>query len=298
MSHDQNLHQPVLLRESVGALDIQAGDTVVDATLGSGGHAHAILTRLKNGVFVGIDQDSAAVESFKATGGDTAVHLVNDNFRNLPAILERLDIVHANAILADLGWRIEQMGKTGKGFSFRHDEPLLMTLGDPETYAFTARDIVNDWKEEDIVNVLKGYGEEQYATRIARAIVSERTRTPIDTSVQLREVIYHAVPGWYRNGRIHPATKTFQALRIAVNDEFDALNSFIEGAVDVLAPGGRLAIITFHSLEDRIVKRLFRQYKNEEAGTLPNKKAIKPTREEILTNPRARSAQLRILEKL
>lgn len=296
-AHD--VHRPVLLKESVDALNLQEDSVVVDATLGNGGHAREILTHLgPKGVFVGIDQDPVAVSGFVWPEDTSAtVHLANGNFRKLGIVLSEKGVTEADAIIADLGWRIEQMRGNGKGFSFMYDEPLQMTLGKPEEYAFTARDIVNDWAEEDIANVLKGYGEEQYAKRIARRIVSVRAEAPIETSGQLREVVFEAVPGWYRKKRIHPATKTFQALRIAVNDELEALTAFIEEALHALDSGGRLAIITFHSVEDRIVKQQFRRHAHDGTGTIVTKKPIAPTREETAENPRARSAKLRIFEK-
>jgi 16S rRNA (cytosine1402-N4)-methyltransferase len=290
-------HITVLKKEAVEGLDITPEATIVDATLGSGGHAKAILEHLgEKGTLIAIDADASAIESFDAKKRAT-VHLVHRNFRDIDVVLRELNIENADGILADLGWRMEQFAGGGKGFSFLVDEPLHMTFGNPEAYPFTARDIVNEWKEEDIKNVLKGYGEERFAGRIARHIVEARAMSPIETSGELAEVVWQAVPGFYRIGRIHPATRTFQALRIAVNDELDALEVFIRKSTDALKAEGRLAIISFHSIEDRIVKRTFRELQSEGRGTVLTKKPIMAGDEELRLNPRARSAKLRIFEK-
>ena len=293
-------HTTVFLTEAVHALAITPRDIIVDATLGSAGHARAIVDALhKGGTFVGIDADyvaiDAAQECFK--GAKATVHLQVGNFRNIDSILDALNIASVHGILADLGWRMEQFSGNGRGFSFQVDEPLHMTFGDPGTYPFTAHDIVNEWKEEDIKNVLTAYGEERYAYKIAKRIVAVRAIAPIATTFALVAVIKEAVPSFYLHGKIHPATRTFQALRIAVNDEFEALEHFIQKSIARLLPGGRLAIISFHSLEDRIVKHTFRAYAVGNQGTVITKKPITPSREELLSNPRARSAKLRIFEK-
>lgn len=292
-------HVTVLKAVGVEALAITESSRVVDATLGSLGHASEILSRLgKQGVFIGIDADETAIESGrKKLRGETKIILACSNFRKIDSILKQSGVREVDAILADLGWRMEQFSGNGRGFSFQVDEPLLMTLGKPEDYAFTARDIVNDWEEQSLVNVLTGYGEERYAKRIARTIVETRERHPIETTFDLVKIIEGSVPGKYRHGRIHPATRTFQALRIAVNDEFTALTEFIERSVAVLAPKGRLAIITFHSLEDRIVKHTFRDLAVKGEGTVITKKPITPTPEEVQANTRSRSAKLRVFER-
>ena len=295
-------HITVFKNEAIEALNIRKESTIVDATLGAGGHSREILRKLgTGGVFVGIDADTTAVESFTA-GYDTEVssvemHLAVGNFRHIDSIFRTFNIDEADGILADLGWRMEQMSGNGKGFSFRVDEPLLMTFGNPETYAFTAADIVNGWEETDIANVLKGYGEERFARRIADAIVAYRKTEVISSSVQLADIVEAAVPHFYRRGKLHPATRTFQALRIAVNDECEALKEFIDASVQLLAPKGRLVIISFHSLEDRIVKRSFREAKEKGTGTIVTKRPLTPTQTEQKNNPRSRSAKMRILEK-
>jgi 16S rRNA (cytosine1402-N4)-methyltransferase len=177
------------------------------------------------------------------------------------------------------------------------DEPLVMTFGDASEYPFTAHDIVNTWDEENIVTILQGYGEERYARRIAHGITEARSVKPILTTFELTAVIESSVPAHYRHGKLNPATRTFQALRIAVNDELGALEAFLTGALPLLKEGGRLAVITFHSLEDRIVKHRFRAFAHDLLGTLVTRKPILPTREELNSNKRARSAKLRIFEK-
>lgn len=295
-------HITVLKREAVGALNIKHGDTVVDATLGSLGHAREILAKLEGkGTFIGIDQDQNAIkgaEVLRSEASDTTLYLKNGNFRHIDQILDELAIDKVDGILADLGWRIEQFESSGRGFSFRSDEPLHMTYGDQSNYPFTAADIVNSWDENDIKNVLKGYGEERFSGRIAHAIVEARADHSIASTKELAEIISNSVPGFYRTGKVHPATKTFQALRITVNDELEALEEFITKSVLRLKQNGRLAIITFHSLEDRIVKHSFRALKEDGAGLVITKKPIIPDREEIAQNPRARSAKLRVFEKI
>jgi 16S rRNA (cytosine1402-N4)-methyltransferase len=293
-------HITVLKTEAVSGLCLQPDSFVVDATLGAGGHARAILTELSNpGVFLGLDADSTAVAALaELKAAPATVHLVVRNFAQLGDVLTELNLGAPHAILADLGWRTDQFTDGNKGFSFSADEPLLMTYGDSAHYSFTASDIVNEWKENDIANVLYGYGEERYSRRIAALIVETRKKTPIKTALALATIIETAVPHAYRRGRIHAATKSFQALRIAVNDEFTVLENFIKVSWSTLAPGGRLAIITFHSLEDRIVKLAFRGYSVDQTGTLVNKKPITPHRTEVESNPRARSAKLRIIQKV
>jgi 16S rRNA (cytosine1402-N4)-methyltransferase len=294
-------HVTVLKHEAVDALQVESDYTIVDATFGGGGHAQLLCERLgAKGVFVGIDADETAFAHSQDILGKSAptVHLKVGNFSHLTEILRSLHIEAVDGILADLGWRTDQFTDGGKGFSFMSDDPLQMTYGLPEHYSFTATDIVNEWKEEDIANVLYGYGEERYSRRIARAIVSARQKAPIITAKQLSDIVIEAVPASYRHGRIHPATKSFQALRIAVNDELTVVETFITAAVEVLKPGGRLAVITFHSLEDRITKHLFKEMLIADRVVLVTKKPIIPTEAETKQNPRARSAKLRVIEKL
>jgi 16S rRNA (cytosine1402-N4)-methyltransferase len=297
-------HITVLQKEAVTMLNLKEDSVVVDCTLGSSGHGEEIVKLLgSKGTYIGIDVDKTAIEDAKHLHSLTKakVHLVEDNFRYIGEILQKLHIEKVDAILADLGWRMEQFdGQSGdpRGFSFKTDEPLAMTFGTPSSYAFTAYDIVNDWKEEDIANVIYAYGEERYSRRIAKLIVQERELSPICTSLELADVVTRAVPSAYAHKRTHCATKTFQALRIAVNDEFDALRDLLMQGFEALKPHGRMAIISFHSLEDRIVKETFRTLTRDQVGLLITKKPIAPGEEELKANSRARSAKLRTIEKV
>ncbi len=297
-------HITVLQQEAVSMLNLSKDSVVVDCTLGSGGHAMEILKHLgKKGVYIGIDVDKTAIAANKDLAEQTSakVILVENNFRKIREVLEKLGITSVDAILADLGWRMEQFeGEAGepRGFSFRKEEPLSMTYGASGNYAFTAYEIVNDWREEDIANVIFAYGEERFSRRIARKIVEMREESPICTSLELAEIVEQAVPRVYAKKRIHPATKTFQALRIAVNDEFDALHELLADGFESLTPQGRMAIISFHSLEDRIVKETFRSLTRDQKGVLVHKKPQVASSEELLANPRARSAKLRTIEKI
>jgi 16S rRNA (cytosine1402-N4)-methyltransferase len=291
-------HKTVLLHEAVDALELSESDIVVDATFGSGGHAKEITKFLSNkGTYIGIDADMTALDISKLGNVSPQTHLVHDNFSNISGILKSLDIDSVDAILADLGWRMEQFADGEKGFSFMHDGPLHMTFGDPEDYAFTAYDIVNDWDEDVIADILYGYSQERYARRIAKHIVETRREESIQTTTQLAALVEYALPRQAKKGKINPATKTFQALRIAVNDELGVLEKFIKEAFVHLNPGGRLAIISFHSIEDRIVKHSFRELKDAGLGVLNPKKPLVPSEEEQRENPRARSAKLRVIIK-
>jgi 16S rRNA (cytosine1402-N4)-methyltransferase len=292
-------HTTVLLHEAVTGLELHPDDTVVDATFGSGGHAREIAKLLdSDGMYIGIDADATALQQEKVGDVQSRVELVNDNFKNLTNILSSLQIEKVDAILADLGWRMEQFADGAKGFSFQHDGPLHMTFGNPEDYLFTAADIVNEWEEENIADVLYGYADERFSRRIAKGIVEARKQAPIETTFQLVQIIEQSLPKVVlRKKKTHPATKTFQALRIAVNDELTVLQQFIKDGFTALAPGGRMAIITFHSIEDRVVKHSFRELAQSEQGELITKKPISPSEEELKDNPRSRSAKLRIIKK-
>ncbi|MFT5037145.1 MAG: 16S rRNA (cytosine1402-N4)-methyltransferase [Candidatus Azotimanducaceae bacterium] len=294
-------HVTVLLESAVDALNLSEDSVVVDCTFGSGGHAQEILKRLgKKGTYIGIDADETAFDALRGEieSHAAATHLVVDNFRHVHEILDRLNIDSVDAVLADLGWRTEQFEDGKKGFSFSDDSPLLMTYGNPKDYTFTAHDIVNDWEEENIADIIYGYGEERGSRRIAKAIVEARETNVIKTAAELAEIVKGALPSGFRNQRINPATKTFQALRIAVNDELGAIDSLISNGFTKLEHGGRMAIISFHSIEDRIVKQLFKGYTGENLAVKITKKPITPEREEVLRNPRSRSAKLRIIEKI
>ncbi|MBY0538057.1 16S rRNA (cytosine(1402)-N(4))-methyltransferase RsmH [Patescibacteria group bacterium] len=293
-------HISVLPQEAVDALALTKDAIVVDATLGAGGHARLILSELGHkGTYIGFDADSTAIEALQdLKKAKATVHLVHSNFVNIQSELQKLHIESVDAILADLGWRTDQFTDGGKGFSFTSDDSLFMTYGDPSQYAFTAGDIVNGWDADDIANVLFGYGEERYSRQIAKAIVEYRKKNTIKTAAELAEIIFTSVPMSYRHGRIHPATKSFQGLRIAVNDEFKVLEDFLAHAWQCLSPNGRLAIISFHSLEDRIVKHTFRNLVQAQSGVLITKRPIVASSEELKANPRARSAKLRIIQKI
>lgn len=295
---DMSKHISVLTDEIVSGLNLRTDSVVVDCTLGSGGHADAVLAKLgTRGTYIGIDVDQSALDALAHLhDAKASVHLVNDNFRNIEAICASLGVT-PNAILADLGWRSEQFMGSGKGFSFNTNEPLSMTYGDPEHYPFTARDIANDWEEESIADIVHGYGEERFARRIAHAIVEARAEAPIETTTELAGIVLEAIPAPFRYKRIHPATKTFQAFRIAVNDELGALRQLLTDGFATLAPKGRMAIISFHSLEDRLVKQFFVGQKHDQTGTLITKRPLTAATEELTANPRARSAKLRIIEK-
>ncbi len=292
-------HITVLRQEAVQALALKPASVVVDATLGAGGHGSEILKVLsKDGTYIGIDADESAIVGVRPMlTGEATIHLIQSNFADMGSVLDSLNINTVDAVLADLGWRTDQFTEVGRGFSFSDTAGLAMTFGHQSGYAFTAEDIVNDWDEADIANVLYGYGEEHYSRGIARAIVEARSRARITTAAELAHIISEAVPSKYRHGRIHPATKSFQGLRIAVNDEFDKLEAFIAVAFDRLVSGGRLAIISFHSLEDRIVKQTFRALTHDQKGVLVSKKPIVASAEELKDNPRARSAKLRVIQK-
>lgn len=291
-------HKTVLLQEAVDSLQLTSKGIVFDATFGSGGHATEILKKLgTGGTYIGVDVDQTAFDNTRLERTEAEVHLVNDNFKNITSILSSLHIPAVDSILADLGWRMEQFSDSKKGFSFNGDEPLHMTLGAPEDYLFTAADIVNEWEESSIADVIYGYGEERASRRIAKAIVEARKIEPFTTTKQLTECIVNALPKSARYKKIHPATKTYQGLRIAVNDELGILKSFLKDAFIALKPGGKLSIISFHSLEDRIVKHYFRELVDEDSGTLLTKKPIVPSYEELAENPRARSAKLRTIIK-
>lgn len=288
------------MKEVLETLAIQPGDTVVDATLGGAGHFSKLLAALgEGGVLIGIDADAEAVERAREVYAldrrttRPVAHLVNDNFRNLARILERLGIGQVDTILFDLGWSGYQIAAP-RGFSFQNDEPLLMTYGEGGE---TAADIVNSSSETDLADLLFTYGEERFARPIARAIVAARAKERILTTGALVAVIGAGTPKWYQQGKTHPATKTFQALRIAANDEIGALREGLASALSALAPAGRLAVISFHSIEDRVVKNILRDATETGLGMMHPRKPLVPSRAEILANRRARSAKLRIFER-
>lgn len=300
-------HIPVLLTESIRALQLTPESIVVDGTLGDGGHSEAILAATApNGKLIGIDTDPESILRAKQfLHADSArVVCIRDNFVHIKRILADVGVTHVNAILLDLGWSTPQFADRGRGFSFEADEPLDMRLsGESEAEKQTAAEFLAASTESDLEELLYRYGEEPYAKQIAAAIVVQRSTKAYERTVDLVSTIL----GVYRKelhsekeipwiGGIHPATKTFQAIRIAVNDELRVLEQVIPDAIDVLAPGGRLAIISFHSLEDRIVKHTFKKLEKEH-GTIITKKPIVPSKIETKKNPRSSSAKLRVFQK-
>ncbi|MBQ9030799.1 MAG: 16S rRNA (cytosine(1402)-N(4))-methyltransferase RsmH [Parasporobacterium sp.] len=304
-------HEPVLINETLNSLNIHPDGIYVDGTLGGAGHSFKIIQRLKNGRLIGIDQDQDALDAALrrlAIFGDK-VTLVKDNFVNIESILDGLEIDKVDGILLDIGVSSYQVDNPDRGFSYREDAELDMRM-DRES-ALTARDIVNTYPKEELARIIRDYGEEKFASNIAKHIVEERSRSPIETTGQLKTIIEHAIPAAVRKGQAGFAKKTFQALRIEVNSELDVLEASIDTMIGRLKPGGRLAIITFHSLEDRIVKNKFRENENPctcppgfpvcTCGAVPRgriitRKPIIPTEEECTRNKRASSAKLRVFE--
>ena len=294
------MHVPVLLQSTIEQLDPEVGQTMLDATLGLGGHARAITERLgASGTLIGLEADGAilarARANLKAAPG--RLILIQANFRSLVKILDEQGIRTLDGALFDLGLNSDQLADSGRGFSFQQEEPLLMTLSDQiDSGTLTATEIVNEWSAENLADIIYAYGEEPASRRIAAAIVKARSVKAIETTFDLVAAL--EASGLKRRGKIHPATKTFQALRIAVNDELVALQDGLAGAWGKLAPGGRLAVISFHSLEARMVKEFWRVKRATGEGVPVVKKATLPGHAEILANPRSRSAQLRVIKKI
>ena len=285
-----------MLDEVISSLNLKPGYTVLDATVGGGGHAVEILKRISpGGRLIGLDADTSALaiaaNSLRDFGA--SYKLINENFRNLDKVLSSEGIRRLDACLLDLGISSFQIDEGTRGFSLQHDARLDMRM-DPKL-EMSAWDVVNRYKEEDLAELIKNYGEERFARRIARYIVYNRGESPIDTTRQLRSVIHRAVKG--NRGRIDPATRTFQAIRIEVNDELGALEEGLKKGIDHLAPDRRIAVISFHSLEDRIVKNTFKLYALRGDLKIITKKPQRASREETLSNPRARSAKLRAAER-
>lgn len=297
-----SVHISVLMNEVIDGLDIQARDIIVDGTINGGGHALEITQYLsKEGFLIGIDQDQNALDISleKLKNANCKIKLVHDNTRNLSSILDDTNIQSFDKILLDLGWSSNQFEDPSRGFSFMHDGPLTMTLSeDHNTVNFTAYDIVNSWSEESLYDIIKGYGEEKFTGRIVKSIIESRAIKSIESTLELAEIIKKSVPIKFKNNKIHPATQTFQALRIAVNDEMGALKEIMDSAFEKMNPQGRMVIISFHSIEDRIVKNFFRNKKQEGLAEILTKKPITATAKELLINRRSRSAKLRILKKI
>ncbi|WP_252238119.1 16S rRNA (cytosine(1402)-N(4))-methyltransferase RsmH [Clostridium sp. VAP51] len=306
-------HISVLLNECLDALDIKDNGIYVDCTLGGAGHSSHILERLSNeGLLIGIDQDRDALKAAKERlKRFENVKYVHSNFYDIDNILQNLDIPKVDGILMDLGVSSYQLDEGARGFSYMKDAPLDMRMN-RDNY-FSAYEIVNEYSEDELYKIIRNYGEERFAKRISNCIVNRRSDKPIETTMELVDIIKAAIPAKARREGPHPAKRTFQAIRIEVNSELKILNQTIEDGVNRLKPGGRMAIITFHSLEDRIVKLKFRELNDpctcprefpmcicgkKPSVRLISRKGIEPTKEEVEENPRSRSAKLRIIEKL
>ena len=306
-------HKSVLLEETINGLNIRPDGTYVDGTLGGGGHAYEIARRLSDkGSIIGIDQDAAAVEAagIRLKDFGEKVTIVRSNYCEMKSRLHELGIDKGDGSILDLGVSSYQLDTAERGFSYREDAPLDMRMDTRQT--MTARDIVNDYSEMELYRVIRDYGEDKFAKNIAKHIVAARGRAAIETTGQLTQIIRESIPMKYQKMSGHPAKRTFQAIRIELNRELDVLRDSLDDMIDLLKPGGRLCIITFHSLEDRIVKSAFR--KNENPCTCPpdfpvcvcgkvskgkviTKKPILPSKEEQEYNSRSKSAKLRIFER-
>ena len=293
------LHIPVMLQEVMESLALRSGDTAIDCTFGGGGYTQAMLDAVGvSGRVLAIDRDPAAIEAARSFPWVAArghqVTLVHADFRTLAAVAAQVGWVHPRAIVADLGFSSLQLGASHRGFSFIIDGPLDMRF-DPTSSTPTAAMLLQESTRTDIEQMLRRYGEEPAAARIASAIIDGRRHRPIQTTSELAAIVERVVP---RRGRVHPATRTFQALRIAVNDELGALADAIPQMLDLVHVGGRTAIVSFHSLEDRIVKQRFRTAERQGIGRILTKRPIRPTSAEVERNPRSRSAKLRVFERV
>ena len=306
-------HKSVLLYETVDGLNIKPDGIYVDGTLGGGGHAYEVASRLGDkGSIVGIDQDEAAIEAAGARLKDFGekVTIVRSNYCDMKSQLHKLGIDKVDGIVLDLGVSSYQLDTAERGFSYREDAPLDMRMDRRQT--MTARDIGNDYSEMELFRVIRDYGEDKFAKNIAKHIVAARAKEPIETTGQLTEIIRQSIPMKFQKKSGHPAKRTFQAIRIELNRELEVLRDSLDDMIDMLNPGGRLCIITFHSLEDRIVKSAFRKNEdpcicpshfpvcvcgNVSKGSIVTRKPILPSEEELEYNSRSKSAKLRIFER-
>lgn len=307
------VHKSVLLEETVDGLHVKPDGIYVDGTLGGGGHAYEVCTRLGNkGSIIGIDQDAAAIEAASARLKDFGekVTIVRSNYCDMKSQLHKLGVDKVDGIVLDLGVSSYQLDTAERGFSYREDAPLDMRMDTRQS--MTARDIVNDYEEMELYRVIRDYGEDKFAKNIAKHIVAARGKKPIETTGELTEIIRASIPMKYQKKSGHPAKRTFQAIRIELNRELEVLRDSLDDMIGLLNPGGRLCIITFHSLEDRIVKSAFRKNENPctcpsdfpvcvcgnvSKGSIVTRKPILPSEEEMETNSRAKSAKLRIFER-
>ena len=303
------MHIPILLREVVESLNLEKGDTVVDATTNRAGHSLELAKKIgKEGTLICIDLDNLALSEAKSfleknisEKDRPNIIYINDNFRNIKNILEGLSIKNIDGLIADLGVSSQEIDSSGRGFTFQKDEPLLMTLRDNiGEDDLTVETIVNNWKEESLADIIYYYGDERYARRIAKNICEARKKKYIKTTFDLVDIIANSVPANYKHGKIHFATKTFQALRITVNDELRAEEDLLLAIPDILKSGKRASFLTFHSGEDRILKDKVKDQKQYlKLVKFENKKDfLEPSFEEVKMNPRARSAKLRVIEKI
>jgi len=292
-------HVPVLKEEVLKGLELSKGASVVDCTAGFGGHTGELWEQvMPGGRVVAIDRDEVAIrhcrELFEAEG--KSIVCVQENFRYLKKICREMDLEEVDAILIDCGTSSVQLEDSDRGFSFRTAGDLDMRMDDRQE--FTLKDCLTRLTEEELADTIFLYGQERYSRRIAKAVKEALRKGLIGNTLELAEVIRRSVPPGYRRGRIHPATRSFQALRIRVNDELESLTEGLNAGIDLLSDHGRIAVITFHSLEDGIAKRIFHQKEREELGCRLTKKPIVPQRQEVIQNPRSRSAKLRIFERI
>lgn len=308
-------HVPVMVNEVIEYLNCRPGQIYMDGTLGGAGHGRAILKQiLPGGKLIGIDLDRAAIDNaeIELKSDMDHVHLVCGNFRDFPVFLKKLAIPSLNGILLDLGVSLHQIRASGRGFSFKRDEPLDMRMSSDAVTR--ASDLINGRSEDELNRIFRTYGEERWSRRIARRIVSERKRRRIESTRHLADLVIEAIPGRARRTqRIHPATRVFMALRISVNRELESLESFLSVVSDYLKPFGRLCVISFHSLEDRIVKTRMKEMacdcicppdfpvcvcNHRSVGRVLTRKVVRPGKEEVERNPMARSSRLRVVERL
>lgn len=295
------MHIPVLKKEILEYLDPKPNENFIDCTAGEGGHLLSILEKITpNGKILAFDRDKRMVgkifKDIEGTEREKRIILVHSNYAELLSVVKKVEIGEISGILLDLGMSSWHIGESERGFSFRRDEPLDMRYNDNED--LTAREIVNTWPKEEIEYILKNYGEERYSRRISEEIIKRRKKTPIISTFELVEAIKGAVPASYQYRRIHFATKTFQGLRIAVNEELENLKKVLPQTLEVVKKGGRVVIVSFHSLEDRIVKNFFKEKKQEKIIEILTKKPITAGEEEIKINIRSRSAKLRAALKI
>ncbi len=295
---DQSSHIPVMLKETIEHLNLRPGATIVDCTLGLGGHSASIADKIgASGRLVCIDRDYAALSLAreKLKGLPCTFHFVQADFRNMNEALATLKIPGVDGILFDLGLSSFQLNDPKRGFSFNADGPLDMRM-DQDSH-ISAYDLVNSLSERELSLILKNFGEERWHHRIAKYLVVQREKHPIDSTRELSDTIIKAIPARFRHQKMHAATRSFQALRIAVNRELESLEKALSACLEYLNPEGRICVIAFHSLEDRIVKEKFRNWAHAGQMKLITKKPLRPTEEEVAENSRSRSARLRVAQK-